>query len=243
MRPSFLSKLVNGPLFDPVVHVKILNERTSLLFDCGWFQGLANREVLRLHALFISHMHMDHFIGFDRILRVILHREHPIHVYGPEGSTEKIILKLQAYSWNLTQNYPLDVIIHEVGPTAVITTHASARSGFQVSSRHNRERSSHTIARQGRFHVDAVILDHNIPTLGFVLREPFHIHILGDVLREKGYRTGTWIGLLKTCILEDRLEEMIPVRMSQGETLCKARTLMHELVRTSRGQKLVYITD
>jgi ribonuclease BN (tRNA processing enzyme) len=35
MRPTFFARLVNGPMFDPVVFVHILNLKSALLFDCS----------------------------------------------------------------------------------------------------------------------------------------------------------------------------------------------------------------
>ncbi|MGC9324402.1 MAG: MBL fold metallo-hydrolase [Desulfomonilia bacterium] len=243
MRPTFLPRLVNGPLFDPVVYLKILNERISLLFDCGRIQGLANREVLSLNSIFISHMHMDHFIGMDQVLRIILHRDQPIHVYGPEGITEKMLSKLRAYSWNLTRHYLLEVIIHEIGPFAVLTTHSPAHSGFEVSSQECRETDTHRIAHHPRFFVDAAMLDHNLACLCFVLKEPFHVNIRSDMIRKKGYRTGPWIGRFKECVLSGCLEEAIRVPMLRGEQDLRVNELMDELILTSPGQKIAYITD
>ncbi|MRR39072.1 MBL fold metallo-hydrolase, partial [bacterium] len=96
MRPSFLPRLVNGALFDPVVYVRILNEKRALMFDCGHFLSLSERELLAVEALCISHLHMDHFMGFDRVLRSILHRQAPLDIYGPDGIIEKTLAKLDA---------------------------------------------------------------------------------------------------------------------------------------------------
>jgi ribonuclease Z len=243
MRPSFLARLVNGPLFDPVVFVHILNQRSDVLFDCGWFLDLSNREILSLDAVFISHTHMNHFMGLDHILRAILHRKKPIHVYGPEGITDKVVGKLNAYTWNLTRDYPLEVIIHEVGEREMLTTSAPAREGFVPCSKEISERIGPTIARHQRYLVDAVILDHNIPCLGYVIKEPFHINIKGKAVMDLGYETGSWINRLKAHIMADRMHDVISVPTRDGVKESRVKELMDELVVTSPGQKIAYLTD
>jgi ribonuclease Z len=243
MRPTFLTRLVNGPLFDPIVYVRLLNQRSALLFDCGRIGSIANREILSLDAVFISHPHMDHFMGLDQVLRIILHRDKPVHIYGPEGITGKVISRLGSYAWNLTREYPLEVIIHEVGEHDIHTTAARAHEGFRPSRTDSVVREGSSIASHPRYCVDAVILDHNIACLGYVLKEPLHINIRGDVIKEQGYQTGPWIGVLKEHILTGRLREHISFQTVGGLKESSVMDLMDELVITSPGQKIGYITD
>lgn len=243
MRPTFLPRLVNGPLFDPVVFVRLLNRRRALLFDCGRIEGLSNREILSLEAVFVSHTHMDHFMGFDHILRTILHREEPLHMYGPEGILDKVIARLGSYTWNLTAEYLLEVTVHEVRPSEIIVCSASARDGFRPAPPVSIPRSGSVIASHERYSVDGVLLDHNVPCLGFVLKEPFHIHVKADALAEGGYMSGPWIGELKDRILADSMDDDVNVSTTSGMDARKVADLMQELVIISEGQKLAYVTD
>jgi len=243
MRPTFIPRLVNTELFDPVVFVRILNEKKAVLFDCGRIEGLANKEVLDLDAIFISHTHMDHFMGIDQVLRTILHREKPLHIYGPQGITEKMLAKLHAYTWNLTKDYPLEIDIHEVHDHTISSTRTLASSGFDAAIRYDEMRSGHTIARDSRYQVDAVILEHGIPCLGFVIKERVHVNIRGDVIARKGYIPGPWIGSLKERILSGETNTLIDVRTDSGIITTSAAELVHEIVITSRGQKIAFFTD
>jgi ribonuclease Z len=61
---------------------------------------------------------MDHFIGFDYLLRVCLGRDCHISIFGPPGFHQQVENKINAYTWNLVENYMNDFAIHvmEVHP-------------------------------------------------------------------------------------------------------------------------------
>jgi ribonuclease Z len=243
MRPSFLTRLVNGPLFDPVVFVRLLNQKTALLFDCGHLEGISNREILSVESLCISHPHMDHFMGFDQVLRVILHRDRPLHVYGPEGIMDKIISKLGSYTWNLTDGYLFEVIIHEVRDHEIITSKARACDAFRPSMPVQTRRQGTTIASHTFYSVDALVLDHNVPCLGYIVKEPFHLNIKAARIAELGYTTGPWLGMLKQQILAGRMDGLIDVSAITGTVKIRVQDLYDDLVVISAGQTIAYITD
>ena len=85
MRPTFHPHLVNGSAGDPALFVDCLFERRALLFDLGDIRALPPRKLLRISHVFVSHAHMDHFIGFDWLLRILLGREKDLHLFGPPG--------------------------------------------------------------------------------------------------------------------------------------------------------------
>jgi ribonuclease BN (tRNA processing enzyme) len=47
-------------------------------------------KLLRVSDIFVSHRHVDHFIGFDQILRLLLGRHQKVRVSGPEGFIEAV---------------------------------------------------------------------------------------------------------------------------------------------------------
>lgn len=97
MRPIFHPDLVNGSAGDPVLFVDCMFESRALLFDLGDIQALAPKKLLRISHVFVSHAHMDHFIGFDWLLRILLGRENDLHLFGPPGFLEQVEHKLHAY--------------------------------------------------------------------------------------------------------------------------------------------------
>jgi len=108
MRPLFHPQLVNDPFGDPALYVDCLFEKRALLFDLGDIRRLAPRKILRLSHIFVSHAHMDHFMGFDWLLRISLGREKAMHLFGPARFLEQVEHKLAAYTWNLVANYSTD---------------------------------------------------------------------------------------------------------------------------------------
>jgi ribonuclease Z len=48
--------------------------------------------------VFVSHAHMDHFAGFDRLLRVTLGRDKSIALFGPAGFIDRVEHKLAGYT-------------------------------------------------------------------------------------------------------------------------------------------------
>src|SRR5512137_1674560 len=117
MRPFLHPSLVNGRSGDPALYVETLFERGAILFDLGDISGLSPRKIQRLDHVFVSHTHIDHFIGFDHLLRTLVGREKKLKLYGPSGFIEHVRHKLQGYRWNLVDRYVSDLVLEvtEVG--------------------------------------------------------------------------------------------------------------------------------
>ncbi len=99
-------QLVNDPSEDPALCVGFLFEKRALPFDLGDISSLATRRVLRLSHIFVSHTHMDHFMGFDRMLCLCLGRDKALHLRGPPGFIERVVD-------GQTIAYVADVVYHE----------------------------------------------------------------------------------------------------------------------------------
>ena len=67
---------------DPGLYVDFRDERRALLFDLGDISVLPPRKLMRLSHIFVTHTHMDHFSGFDHLLRVVLGRKAQVVLFG-----------------------------------------------------------------------------------------------------------------------------------------------------------------
>ena len=90
MRPLFHPSLVNGRYGDPTVYVETLFEKRSLLFDLGEIFSLSPRKIRRIDQIFVSHAHIDHFVGFDHLLRLLVGQEKSVQLFGPSGFAERV---------------------------------------------------------------------------------------------------------------------------------------------------------
>ena len=114
MKPSFHVKQPKGPFDDPCLYVRVLREGRACMFDLGFTMDLSPRDILKTTDIFVSHAHVDHFIGFDNVLRVSLKKEGPLRFYGPEGFIDCVEGKMGGYTWNLIRDYPLVIEASEV---------------------------------------------------------------------------------------------------------------------------------
>ena len=116
MQAIFHAKLLNGVWGDPGVCIDLKFQRRAILFDLGDVTSLSTRILLRVRDIFVSHTHMDHFAGFDHLLRVCLGRDTGVRLYGPQNFISQVEHKLAAYTWNLVQNYATDFVVevHEL---------------------------------------------------------------------------------------------------------------------------------
>ena len=95
MSARFHPRLVNDPFDDPALYIPFAFEKRALLFDLGDLSRLPPKDILKISHCFVSHTHMDHFCGFDRLLRICLGRPRQLHLYGPEGFLHNLEGKLR----------------------------------------------------------------------------------------------------------------------------------------------------
>ena len=87
MRTVFLPSFLNRLCEDPGLWVDLQDEGRSVLLDLGDLRHVAARKLLRVERVVVTHTHMDHFVGFDHLLRLALGRERELVVTGPPASS------------------------------------------------------------------------------------------------------------------------------------------------------------
>jgi ribonuclease Z len=251
MRPDILPQLVNGPEGDPAVYANFKYERRAILFDMGSLHALSARSLLKLTHVFISHTHVDHFIGFDQVLRLHLGRGKTLSLYGPPGFADHVEAKLRGYSWNLVENYPYDFRLsaYEVGEGTLQAASFACRERFARTPLDPLEPLSGNtvILDEPGLRVSAILLEHDIPCLAFALEEKQHINVDKVRLEALGLQVGPWIRQLKDAVMNGVPETSricIPAPEQGGAAKeMSLGALRDEIVRVSRGQKIAYVTD
>jgi ribonuclease Z len=238
MKPGFDHRLVNGPFEDPCLYVRIPWEKRAILFDLGEIHNLSQAEIHKITDVFVTHTHMDHFIGFDRLLRMILRRESPVTVYGPPGIAARVEGKLRGYSWNLIRDYPAVIYVCAFNGKTLSRSLFKAKNGFKRESV-NKEDSDGMLIGDPLFNVRAVKLGHDIPCLAFSLEENLHINIDRDRLLKMGLGVGPWLTEFKKAIREKSPKERV---INAG---CRPYSLgqLSDIALITKGQKISYATD
>jgi ribonuclease Z len=249
MRPSFMPRLVNGPFNDPGLYVPLTFRKRALLFDLGEANGLSPGDLLKTSHVFISHTHMDHFVGFDALLRLLLGRPVNLHIFGPGGFLDNLRGKFRAYTWNLVHNYPeaLRVTATEIRAGEKITQVFDGRDGFTPSAALVQTRQDSIIHEEPAFRVEAEILDHRTDCLAFAVQERFHVNILKTRLADLELAVGPWVNRFKEQLYRNddpATVVKVPVSGAGARTRTFALgSLAEKIARITPGQKFAYVTD
>lgn len=248
MKPVFHPALVNDVFGDPAVYVDFLFEKRALLFDLGDLRNLATRKIRRVRDVFVSHAHMDHFFGFDWLLRLCLGREIRIRLFGPAGFLGQVEAKLAGYTWNLVENYDTDFTLDA---TEVLSETEARSARFRCRAEFRRENEHEWTIRDGvlldeeNHTVRFGLLDHKIPCLAFALQEKLHVNIWKNRLDDLDLEPGPWLQSFKRSVL-DGLPGDTPItarRRGRGEITFRLDYLAGTIAHISTGQKIAYVTD
>ncbi len=249
MRPSFQPRLVNGPFNDPGLFVPLTFQKRALLFDLGDLSGLSAGDLLKTSHVFISHTHMDHFVGFDHLLRLLLGRAVNLHLYGPAGFLKNMIGKLNGYTWNLVHNYQeaLTLTATEIQSGQRITQVFDCRKAFAPTEPVVEISRNAVIFQEPALQVRTEILDHRIECLGFAVAERFHVNILKTQLTELGLSVGPWISEFKNLLYQQAdpaTEIAVPAAGAKSAPgIFSIGTLAGKIGRITPGQKFAYVAD
>ena len=246
MTPLFRPRLLNPPFGDPALYVGLQGEGSALLFDLGDISRTPARLLLKISDVFISHTHIDHFVGIDHLLRLNLARNRVLRLYGPPGIIANMAGRLRGYTWNLTDTYPFMVDVHEIGARSLRVRRFACSEKFRPGPE-QRLPFNGTVVDHPNYRVLTQRLDHNgIASLAFRLEEHCHININKDALNRLGLPKGPWLQTLKKNIREGRPgSTVIAVPPADGRPPRPFSLEEHarELVHISRGETVAYVSD
>ena len=240
VKTTFRSRLLNGQTGDPALLLTLRWHGRSLLIDAGRIDRTPASVLLQIERVFISHAHMDHFMGFDQLLRVLLARPGTLELYGPEGIADCVHGKLTGYVWNLTDEYAFAIEVIEIGETHL------QRWRFAAAERFAREDLGRT-PREGAiyedtvFAVDATPLDHRIVSMAYAVREHRHLNVRRDALDTLGVRPGRWLNEMKAAVRDGAADDTL-IDIAAGERR-PLGALRRDLLIETPGQKVAYVVD
>jgi len=250
MRCLFEPRLVNDTFGDPGLYVDFRDERRALLFDLGDITVLPPRKLMRVSHVFVTHAHMDHFAGFDHLLRVVLGRKAGVTLFGGPDFVAQVEHKLHAYTWNVVHRY--DELVLDVCEIGIDgrgqRARFSSRTRFAREAIASFELPDDVVHDETTFRVRGRFVDHDIPCLSYVIEEKAHVNVAKDRLEAIGVGVGPWLRELKHAVLTDA-PGTTPIdvqwRDRDGEHTMPQTVddLRHLVLDIAPGQRIGYVTD
>ncbi|MCP4149714.1 MAG: ribonuclease Z [bacterium] len=215
-------------------------EMTTMLFDCGdsCLNTISLKELQNIEHVFFSHFHMDHVAGFDTFFRCNYNRTNKQnHIWGPVETADIIQHRFQGYMWNLNEGVHATWYVHEYDGKTVRTFRFELHESFRHCHFEGEREGDEFLIAAKNYTVQAVVMDHKTPCLAYVVREREKQNIDPVKMREKGLIPGPWIKTLKETGCGEQKE------ISINNTLYSVDELKKELLISTKGESLAYLTD
>ena len=234
------TRLVNGSAGDPSLLVDYPGKDDALLFDTGDNGTLSYSRLADLEAVFITHHHVDHFVGFDRVLRANLDHDKTLHVFGPEDTICRVYARVTSYAHPFFPDQKLVLAVHDVLPGRLRTGLLDCAAHFPEPEVTERDWPGPVLYENADLHVEACFADHVVPCLAFALVERRGHHPDPARLAAGPLRPGPWVGealrLLRAGAAGSTLLEVHGGRF-------RLDVLGEQYFAVSRGGRVAYVTD
>jgi len=250
MKPTLHPSLVNDVFGDPGLLVEFLLEKRAILFDLGDISAIPVSTLLKVSHVFVSHTHIDHFIGFDRMLRMQFGRGKTLYMYGPENFIDNVEGKLAGFTWNLVDKYEESLTIEaiEVREDHVLRARFPAIEKFKKSEVIREPLVDGLLLDEDFISVRTAVLEHRVPCLGYALEEKNRVNINKERLAEMNFTPDRWLAQLKENIYNEEPDDLQMSVSVGGNGVSELRKyslgdLKKRLVEITEGQKIAYVVD
>ena len=240
MKTTLRPRLLNGQTGDPALLVGLRWQGRAVLVDLGRIDRTPAGVLLPIEAVFVSHTHMDHFMGFDQLLRLFLARDATLRLYGPDGLADCVAGKLAGYTWNLTDEYAFAVEVTEIG-RELTSCRFAARHRFAREPLGVPRPFDGVVLADPVFTVEAAPLDHRIVSMAYAITERMHLNVRPDALAAAGLRPGPWLNRLKQAVRAGAAPDT-PIEIAPG-AVRPLGELRATFLTVTPGQKVAYVVD
>jgi ribonuclease Z len=242
LEPTFFAGLFD----DPLLLVRVRPTGRALLFDCGKIHHFAKRVYTSIDAIFISHAHMDHFMGMDSVIRHSHASPRTIDVFGPPGLAKRMSNKFACYDWNLAETFWGNFRVGEIMDGRIVSTLYPGPDAFAAKP----EGERHGVIYGNRFlSVRSAVCEHRIPVLSYRVDEGAAFAVDDVRMAEAGIRKGEWLKNLERLFHDGEMEgspisypaqvgDVIEERHAQD-----AAELYRQIMKQEKPASIGYCTD
>ena len=238
---GFEFTMPNGRTGDPLIYAFNYRNGDAFLFDLGNIERIPQKKLLKVQKIFVTHTHIDHFIGFDRLLRINIPHQRQLEFAGPIGIVANIEGKLAGYVWNLLEHHQLRFIVHEIASNQQIISYRLQfeDKGFKRSFYKDCCHDGIVSCFSDGAKVKATIVDHGIPVVTYRLCFPPKYRVHADQFAKHGFAPGPWVGKLQTAITEGNYDKKIVINDREYLASWLAARIMQSYPEFS----ISYLTD
>lgn len=237
--------LVNEPGGDSGLYVELAQGGRALLFDCGEMPGLSVKQRLKVSDVFVSHTHMDHFIGFDRLFRAALSTDHRFRLFGPPPLAAQVHHKLLGYTWNLIQPPDVQFEVREASGEIIEGWRIGPEDQYQERTRLESQPDEGVAHRESELWVEYRRLQHTTPSFGYALVLDARWRVDSEKLKEAGYLPGPWISELLERLKSPEVSKKTTLEVSTrtGDRNVPIGQLTETFLTREPPWRLAYVTD
>ncbi len=186
-------RLVNGSTGDPVLYLDYPGSNDALLFDGGDNCALTAAELGDLEAVFVTHHHVDHFVGLDRVLRANMDKDKTLHLFGPVNTIRRVVDRARSYEHQFFPFQKLSLAIHELEEGTRRTAVLECATRFAEPQVEEEPWAGRVCYATEHLEVEAVAVDHTAPCLAFALAERSGFHPDPDKIAAGLLKSGGWV--------------------------------------------------
>ncbi|MBX3452520.1 MAG: MBL fold metallo-hydrolase [Planctomycetaceae bacterium] len=233
------TRLVNGSTGDPVLYLDYPDRDNALLIDGGDNSALSLESLGDLTAVFITHHHIDHFIGLDRIVRANMDRDKTLSVFGPSGTIAKVADRIRSYEFPYFPFQRIVIDVYDVDSTTLRRGRLDCGRRFPPPQIEELPFDGTNLFENSTVRVETCPVDHTVPCLAFAVVEKPGWHLDLQKVDKSGLAPGPWIGEVLRHLVEPSPPEFIEIAGGRFSL----PGLRDRLFKQSTGGRIAFVTD